>query len=147
MATPETSTLFDRLAAGFTPKGLDAIRANPPAKITYRADPVFPGLQATFYPTGGIIFSWKASDRRTVPCGKYRVTATLAEDDGCRSLARDMFARALPHARQLGPRGTAQAALGLVSLLVAAPGARIAFGRRANRRNGARDPADLEPLR
>ena len=51
------------------------------------------------------------------------VTATLAEDDGCRSLARDMFARALPHARQLGPRGTAQAALGLVSLLVAAPGA------------------------
>ena len=51
------------------------------------------------------------------------VTATLAEDEGCRSLARDMFARALPHAHELGPRGTAQAALGLVSLLVAAPGA------------------------
>jgi glycosyltransferase involved in cell wall biosynthesis len=51
------------------------------------------------------------------------VTATLAEDEGSRSLARDMLARALPHARQLGPRGTAQAALGLVSLLVAAPGA------------------------
>jgi glycosyltransferase involved in cell wall biosynthesis len=50
------------------------------------------------------------------------VTATLAEDEGCRCLARDMLARAVPHARQLGPRGTAQAALGLVSLLVAAPG-------------------------
>jgi glycosyltransferase involved in cell wall biosynthesis len=51
------------------------------------------------------------------------VTATLAQDEGCRSLARDMFARALPHALELGPRGTAQAALGLVSALVAAPGA------------------------
>jgi glycosyltransferase involved in cell wall biosynthesis len=51
------------------------------------------------------------------------VTATLAEDEGCRALARDMLARAIPHARELGPRGTAQAALGLVSLLVAAPGA------------------------
>ena len=49
------------------------------------------------------------------------VTATLAEDEGCRSLARDMFARAMPHALELGPRGTAQAALGLVSMLVAAP--------------------------
>jgi len=51
------------------------------------------------------------------------VTATLAEDEGCRALARDMLARALPHARELGPRGTAQAALGVASLLVAAPGA------------------------
>jgi len=51
------------------------------------------------------------------------VTATLAEDEGCRALARDMFGRALPHALELGPRGTAQAALGLVSLLKAAPGA------------------------
>jgi hypothetical protein len=51
------------------------------------------------------------------------VTATLAEDEGCRALARDMLARAIPHAPELGPRGTAQAALGLVSLLVAAPGA------------------------
>jgi glycosyltransferase involved in cell wall biosynthesis len=49
------------------------------------------------------------------------VTATLAADEGCRALARDMFARALPHAEQLGPRGTAQAILGLVSMLLAAP--------------------------
>ena len=49
------------------------------------------------------------------------VTATLADDEGCRSLARDMLGRALPHARHLGPRGTAQAAMGLVSLLIAAP--------------------------
>jgi hypothetical protein len=45
----------------------------------------------------------------------------LAEDEGCRSLAREMFARALPHATQLGPRGTAQAMLGLVQLLAADP--------------------------
>jgi glycosyltransferase involved in cell wall biosynthesis len=49
------------------------------------------------------------------------VTATLAADEGCRALARDMFARALPHADQLGPRGTAQAILGLASVLAAAP--------------------------
>ena len=49
------------------------------------------------------------------------VTATLATDEGCRALARDMFARALPHADELGPRGTAQAILGLTSLLAAAP--------------------------
>ena len=42
---------------------------------------------------------------------------------GCRLLARDMFARALPHARELGPRGTAQAILGLVSMLAVEPGA------------------------
>lgn len=49
------------------------------------------------------------------------VTATLAADEGCRALARDMFARALPHAEKLGPRGTAQAVLGLVSALAVAP--------------------------
>lgn len=49
------------------------------------------------------------------------VTATLAADDGCRALARDMFARALPHAGELGPRGTAQAILGVASMLAAAP--------------------------
>ena len=49
------------------------------------------------------------------------VTATLAADEGCRALARDMFARALPHADELGPRGTAQAILGLASVLAAAP--------------------------
>ena len=37
-------------------------------------------------------------------------------------LAREMFARALPHARELGPRGTAQAILGLVSVLGGEPG-------------------------
>jgi glycosyltransferase involved in cell wall biosynthesis len=51
------------------------------------------------------------------------VTADLAEDEGCRLLAREMLARALPHAREIGPRGTAQAALGLVSMLAVDPGA------------------------
>jgi glycosyltransferase involved in cell wall biosynthesis len=51
------------------------------------------------------------------------VTATLAASDGCRLLARDMFARALPHARELGPRGTAHVVLGLVSLLTLEPDA------------------------
>jgi glycosyltransferase involved in cell wall biosynthesis len=41
----------------------------------------------------------------------------LARDDGCRLLARDMFMRALPHVRSLGPRGTAQCVLGLARLL------------------------------
>jgi hypothetical protein len=44
------------------------------------------------------------------------VTANLADDDGCRQLASDMLQRALPHARELGPRGTAQAILGLASM-------------------------------
>jgi glycosyltransferase involved in cell wall biosynthesis len=48
-------------------------------------------------------------------------TACLAEDEGCRALAREMFAHALPHAQQVGPRGTAQAMLGLVQLLVTDP--------------------------
>jgi glycosyltransferase involved in cell wall biosynthesis len=51
------------------------------------------------------------------------VTADQAVDEGCRLLAREMLARALPHARELGPRGTAQVALGLSSLLAADPGA------------------------
>jgi len=51
------------------------------------------------------------------------VAATLADDDGCRVLAREMLTRSLPHARNLGPRGTAQTALGLVSLLMAEPAA------------------------
>lgn len=51
------------------------------------------------------------------------VTAQLAEDEGCRLLAREMFGRALPHARALGPRGTAQTILGLVSMLEADPDA------------------------
>jgi glycosyltransferase involved in cell wall biosynthesis len=51
------------------------------------------------------------------------VTAGLAEDEGCRLLAREMLGRALPHARELGPRGTAQTILGLVSLLEADRGA------------------------
>jgi hypothetical protein len=45
------------------------------------------------------------------------VAAELAQDDGCRVLARDMIMRALPHASSLGPRGTAQCVLGLVRLL------------------------------
>lgn len=51
------------------------------------------------------------------------VTIDQASDDGCRQLAREMLLRALPHARELGPRGTAQAALGLVSFLGADPNA------------------------
>ncbi|HEY2733438.1 MAG TPA: hypothetical protein VGI70_05615, partial [Polyangiales bacterium] len=49
------------------------------------------------------------------------LTTDLAENEGCRQLAREMLSRALPHARALGPRGTAQAALGLVSLIAAEP--------------------------
>jgi len=48
-------------------------------------------------------------------------TIYLAEDEGCRLLAREMLARCLPHASALGPRGTAQAMLGLVQLLAADP--------------------------
>jgi hypothetical protein len=54
------------------------------------------------------------------------VTTALAEDEGCRLLAREMFTRALPHARELGPRGTAQAVLGLVNLLAIDPGSQSA---------------------
>ena len=50
------------------------------------------------------------------------VTAALAANDGCRQLARDMLARALPYSREVGPRGTALAVLGLVNLLEAEPG-------------------------
>ncbi len=49
------------------------------------------------------------------------VTAALAANDGCRALARDMLARAVPYSQDLGPRGTAQAILGLVSVLATDP--------------------------
>jgi glycosyltransferase involved in cell wall biosynthesis len=45
----------------------------------------------------------------------------LAADDGCRALARDMFARALACEHELGPRGTALVVLGLTAFLAAAP--------------------------
>jgi glycosyltransferase involved in cell wall biosynthesis len=51
------------------------------------------------------------------------VASALAEERGCRLLAREMMNRALPHAASLGPRGTAQAVLGLVSVLGADAGA------------------------
>jgi glycosyltransferase involved in cell wall biosynthesis len=51
------------------------------------------------------------------------VTAELAEDEGCRLLAREMLANAVPHARELGPRGAAQVVLGLTSMLTVDPGA------------------------
>jgi glycosyltransferase involved in cell wall biosynthesis len=49
------------------------------------------------------------------------VATEIAHDQGCRLLARDMFMRALPHARELGPRGTAQCILGLARLLAIEP--------------------------
>lgn len=49
-------------------------------------------------------------------------TVRLASDQGCRALARDMFMRALPSTREVGPRGMALAILGLANLLVAEPG-------------------------
>jgi glycosyltransferase involved in cell wall biosynthesis len=55
------------------------------------------------------------------------VAAELAAEQGVRQLARDMLSRALPSTRSLGPRGTAQAVLGLVHWLAAdhnAPSAR-----------------------
>jgi glycosyltransferase involved in cell wall biosynthesis len=51
------------------------------------------------------------------------VTASMAVDDGCRMLAREMLTRALPHTGDLGPRGTAQVVLGLVTVLAVEPGA------------------------
>jgi glycosyltransferase involved in cell wall biosynthesis len=51
------------------------------------------------------------------------VTASIAADDGCRMLAREMLTRALPHTGSLGPRGSAQVVLGLVTVLEAEPGA------------------------
>jgi hypothetical protein len=49
------------------------------------------------------------------------VTSALAANEGCRMLARDMLARALPYSRDLGPRGSAHAILGLVSVLATDP--------------------------
>ena len=45
----------------------------------------------------------------------------LSSDAGCRLLSREMFMRALPNLRSLGPRGTALAMLGLTNLLVVDP--------------------------
>lgn len=61
-------------------------------------------------------------------CWALGITADLADDEGCRLLAREMLNRALPTTRELGPRGTAQVVLGLVSMLTAdpaAPGLRV----------------------
>jgi glycosyltransferase involved in cell wall biosynthesis len=46
----------------------------------------------------------------------------LAADEGCRRLAGEMLARALPRTVELGPRGTALTILGLASVLRADPG-------------------------
>jgi hypothetical protein len=51
------------------------------------------------------------------------VSAALAQEQGCRTLAREMLTRALAHAPELNPRGSAHAILGLVSLLGVEPGA------------------------
>lgn len=48
-------------------------------------------------------------------------TFQLALDDGCRLLAREMLARALPRVRGLGPRGTAFSLLGLCAFTTADP--------------------------
>jgi hypothetical protein len=48
-------------------------------------------------------------------------TALLAQDEGSRQLARQMFERGLPFATELGPRGTALTMLGLVAFLTAQP--------------------------
>jgi len=49
------------------------------------------------------------------------VATEIAQDEGCRLLAREMFVRALPHARTLGPRGTAQCILGLARFVAIEP--------------------------
>lgn len=46
----------------------------------------------------------------------------LAADSGCRLLARELLARALPRTAELGPRGTALTILGLTRLHEAEPG-------------------------
>jgi hypothetical protein len=48
-------------------------------------------------------------------------TAHLSRDDGQRMLARQMFERGLPHATELGPRGTALTMLGLTAFLARHP--------------------------
>jgi hypothetical protein len=47
--------------------------------------------------------------------------AHLARDEGQRLLARQMFERGLPHATELGPRGTALTMLGLTAFLARHP--------------------------
>jgi glycosyltransferase involved in cell wall biosynthesis len=53
------------------------------------------------------------------------VATDIAQDEGCRLLAREMFMRALPHTRSLGPRGTAQCILGLATLVAIEPTAEL----------------------
>jgi glycosyltransferase involved in cell wall biosynthesis len=48
-------------------------------------------------------------------------TAHLSRDEGQRMLARQMFERGLPHATELGPRGTALTMLGLTAFLARHP--------------------------
>jgi hypothetical protein len=48
-------------------------------------------------------------------------TAHLSRDEGQRMLARQMFERGLPHATELGPRGTALTMLGLTEFLARHP--------------------------
>ncbi|MFL5305810.1 MAG: glycosyltransferase [Polyangia bacterium] len=48
-------------------------------------------------------------------------TAQLSRDEGQRLLARQMFERGLPHATELGPRGTALTILGLTAFLARHP--------------------------
>ncbi len=48
-------------------------------------------------------------------------TAHLSRDEGQRMLARQMFERGLPHATELGPRGTALTILGLAAFLARHP--------------------------
>ena len=64
-------------------------------------------------------------------------TAHLARDEGQRLLARQMFERGLPHATELGPRGTALTMLGLTAFLAASPGGRA----RRRAAGAARRPA------
>ena len=64
-------------------------------------------------------------------------TAHLSRDEGQRLLARQMFERGLPHATELGPRGTALTMLGLTAFLAASPGGRA----RRRPAGAARGPA------
>jgi hypothetical protein len=48
-------------------------------------------------------------------------TTRLSRDEGQRMLARQMFERGLPHATELGPRGTALTILGLTAFLARHP--------------------------
>ena len=64
-------------------------------------------------------------------------TAHLSRDEGQRLLARQMFERGLPHATELGPRGTALTMLGLTAFLARHP----EVGARRRAPGAARGPA------